>query len=437
MEKGLVSVDQWTVEGQAYFLTHLHADHTRGLSAAWRRGPLFCSPISARLFPAKFPGFDLSLLRVLEVGATRALDLVSPTTGSRVQILVTPIDAHHCPGAVMYLFHGAFGLVLYTGDFRWESSSKRAELAKKMLLDALQGNTVDVLYMDNTYCHPSLSFPPRHVAAQQVIDIITMHPDHEIIIGIDNLGKEDLLVHISKALCTKVWVWPERLQTMHLLGYDNIFTTNTSVTRVRAVPRYSLTFETLDALNTMHPTIGILPSGLPWALDLSKKKGFLCTLSEKNHSYEGSVNQLHKNQMHLTRKLKQNAYSVPYSEHSCFSEIEEFVKLVQPSILSRIVPSTFCYINPRYYFSRYCIDIHPSDEPSSSKSDKAEDVDTNEKNGTLQRCKSFIKVKARELRKAKYARGKLGIRSRTYALLKTKRGAKIMDTDEMVLNSSL
>lgn len=38
----------------------------------------------------------------------------------------------------------------------------------------------------------------------QVIDIIRSHPDHEVIIGVDTLGKEDLLLHISRALQTKV-----------------------------------------------------------------------------------------------------------------------------------------------------------------------------------------------------------------------------------------
>ena len=42
----------------------------------------------------------------------------------------------------------------------------------------------------------------------QVVDIITQHPNHEIVVGIDTLGKEGLLLHISQALSTKVCLLP-------------------------------------------------------------------------------------------------------------------------------------------------------------------------------------------------------------------------------------
>lgn len=68
----------------------------------------------------------------------------------------------------MYMFQGEFGCMLYTGDFRWETTSKRAQIGKTMLLNALRDNKIDNLYLDNTYCSPSFIFPPRQVAAQQV-----------------------------------------------------------------------------------------------------------------------------------------------------------------------------------------------------------------------------------------------------------------------------
>lgn len=38
----------------------------------------------------------------------------------------------------------------------------------------------------------------------QIVDVILSHPEHEVIIGIDTLGKEDLLHHIARVLKIKV-----------------------------------------------------------------------------------------------------------------------------------------------------------------------------------------------------------------------------------------
>lgn len=58
--------------------------------------------------------------------------------------------------------------MLYTGDFRWEADSDKARIGKSQILSVLQGNELDFLYLDNTYCNPLFSFPPRDVVAQQV-----------------------------------------------------------------------------------------------------------------------------------------------------------------------------------------------------------------------------------------------------------------------------
>ncbi|CAL5336603.1 unnamed protein product [Camellia sinensis] len=357
MDVGMISVDRWSEGSQVYFLTHLHADHTNGLSSTWKRGPLFCSRITAKLFSSKFPGFKLSLLRILDVGQWNSIPLVSPTTESNTTINVIAIDAHHCPGAVMYLFRGEFGCMLYTGDFRWETTSKRAEIGRSMLLSALGNDKVDILYLDNTYCNPSYSFPSREVAAQQVVDVIASHPEHDIIIGIDSLGKEDLLLHIAQALKIKIWVWPERLQIMHLLGFHDIFTTKVSLTRVRAVPRYSFSIDTLEGLNMMRPTIGIMPSGLPWK-PLEGNTNVFGSSSRHSRSKlstkVGSHTDMHKpnDNSRTVESYHEYIFTVPYSDHSCFAEIKEFVKLVQPTNLKGIVSSSSSYVDPLYYFGR-------------------------------------------------------------------------------------
>jgi hypothetical protein len=100
MEEGLVSVDKFSGGSQAYFLTHLHQDHTRGLGAVggWRHGPLYCSPTTARLLPIRFPGIDASLLRPLAPGASASIYLFSPSSGQSLSLHVTAIPALHCPG---------------------------------------------------------------------------------------------------------------------------------------------------------------------------------------------------------------------------------------------------------------------------------------------------------------------------------------------------
>ncbi|CAL5394425.1 unnamed protein product [Camellia sinensis] len=233
-------------------------------------------------------------------------------------------------GAVIYLFRGEFGCMLYTGDFRWETTSKRAEIGRSMLLSALGNDKVDILYLDNTYCNPSYSFPSREVAAQQVVDVIASHPEHDIIIGIDSLGK-DLFLHIAQALKIKIWVWPKSLQIIYLLGFS---------------------INTLEGLNMMRPTIGIMPSGLPWK---PLEGNTIVFGSSPHHSRSklstkvGSHSDVHKpnDNSKAVESYHEYIYTVPYSDHSCFAEIKEFVKLVQPTNLKGIVSSSSSYVYVR------------------------------------------------------------------------------------------
>ena len=57
---------------------------------------------------------------MLAVGETAEVE-----AGGGEMISVTPLDANHCLGAVMYLFEGYFGRILHTGDFRCVGQKRR------------------------------------------------------------------------------------------------------------------------------------------------------------------------------------------------------------------------------------------------------------------------------------------------------------------------
>lgn len=103
----------------------------------WASRPVFGAP-------------QKDLFRGLPADRVCALPLDVPTVVDDLgmPVRVTPIDANHCPGAVMLLFEvpgkaGTTRRILHTGDFRWIP-----EMAQH---PALAGKPLDVLMIDTTY----------------------------------------------------------------------------------------------------------------------------------------------------------------------------------------------------------------------------------------------------------------------------------------------
>jgi DNA cross-link repair 1B protein len=148
--------------GKSFMFNHaLIQDHYDGLHDGWNCGIIYCSPITKKLLLNKFTINPDNVVRIMfpiiltckktfETGQTSLLYLDSAQTCS---IEVTPIDANHCPGAVMFLFQGYFGRVLYTGDIRFHPSM--------LLVNKLTENPIDYLYFDNTFCDPMFIFPSQ------------------------------------------------------------------------------------------------------------------------------------------------------------------------------------------------------------------------------------------------------------------------------------
>ncbi|XP_011420284.3 5' exonuclease Apollo [Magallana gigas] len=294
-----IAVDFWKTRecpnARLFFLTHLHGDHIVGLSSSWQH-KIYCSEVTGKLLVERYD-IDASLISPLETGCSHILYVDSDQIE---QMSVTVINAHHCPGSVMFLFEGYFGKILYTGDFRFDSEMKD---------DPLMGNLLhaDTLYLDNTYNSPKCVFPSREESFKQMMEIIQSHEDFHIKIGLRNLGKEDLLVKIAVDLNEWIKVPPSFFQLAELLDLPDVFITGETDARIEVVPFYSISNKNIERWNKECPTIALLPTSLYTGLEMSP----FCN--------------------------QENVYIVPYSDHSSFDELIEFVKFIKPGCIYPIV----------------------------------------------------------------------------------------------------
>ncbi|XP_048859029.1 5' exonuclease Apollo-like isoform X1 [Brienomyrus brachyistius] len=303
-----LAVDFWQVRKcghvRLFFLSHMHSDHTVGLTSTWANRPIYCSPISAKLLKLKLQVRE-KWIHALEVGEAHKLPLDDM---GKETLTVTLMDANHCPGAVMFLFQGYFGTILFTGDFRYTAAMLRDPSLRNHI-------SIDVLYLDDTHCDPTRSLPSRQQATQQIKEIIRAHTGHDVVIGLYTLGKETLLVQLALEFRTWVEVSPERMRILHVLELPDVFTTEPGAGRIRVVDHSEVCAANLLLWNRQRPTIAILPTGRP-------------------------VIATHP-----------SVHVVPYSDHSSFQELEDFVSALQPASLVPIVgpcvPRLSALVSPR------------------------------------------------------------------------------------------
>ncbi|XP_007462539.1 PREDICTED: 5' exonuclease Apollo [Lipotes vexillifer] len=293
-----IAVDFWSLRragsARLFFLSHMHSDHTVGLSSTWTR-PLYCSPVTAYLLH-RHRQVSKQWIRALEVGESHVLPLDEV---GRETMTVTLIDANHCPGSVMFLFEGYFGTILYTGDFRYTPSMLK-EPALRL------GKQIHTLYLDNTNCNPALVLPSQEEAARQIVELIRKHPQHNIKIGLYSLGKESLLEQLALEFQTWVVLSPRRLELVQLLGLADVFTVEEKAGRIHAVDHMEICHSAMLRWNQTHPTIAILPT------------------SRKIYRSHPDI------------------HIIPYSDHSSYPELRAFVEALRPCQVVPIVRRQPC-----------------------------------------------------------------------------------------------
>lgn len=226
-------------------------------------------------------------------------------------IKVTAFDANHCPGALCLLFELSNGKkIFHSGDFRFEKE-KFLKYEKIQKLKCL-----DIVYLDTTYCNPEYSFAKQssslEILAKTVQKKLQENPKTIVLVGTYTIGKERILESISKECKCKVFAPIDKYEILSNLEleYFEIFTKNPQDTNIHLVSMFDLGWKKLLELKKFYQKdiIAIKPTG--W----SDKKDELNITSNKNYTM----------------------IECPYSEHSSFDELRDFIDVFQPK---EIIPT--------------------------------------------------------------------------------------------------
>ncbi|CAM0882158.1 unnamed protein product [Alopecurus aequalis] len=301
----------------AYFLSHFHSDHYAGLGPSWRRGLVFCTTPTARL-----------LASVLSVPPEL---IVSVDIDVRVTVDgwgVVAVDANHCAGAVQFLFTSPGPReerYVHTGDFRYTHSMR----SNPHLLEFVGA---DALFLDTTYCNPKFTFPSQEESVEYVVNTIQQVKEESAasgervlcLIATYVVGKERILLEVARRCGCMIHVDSRKMEILTVLGFggDKVFTEDAAATDVHVTgwnimgetwPYFRPNFVKMNEIMLERgytKAVGFVPTG--WMYE-TKKEGFAVRLKDSL-------------KIHL----------VPYSEHSSYDELREYVKFLRPK---RVIPT--------------------------------------------------------------------------------------------------
>ena len=274
------------------------------------RGTIYCTPITAALVRQQLR-VPPARLQEVRIGGAVTLEGVRATF----------LDANHCPGAAMLLFERpGRRAVLHTGDCRLTAAARAMPQ-----LEAVRGE-VD-LVLDTTYCDPQYAFPPQPEVLQFAIDAVkaeAFNPKTLFLFGSYTIGKERLYLEAARVTGRKVYVSATKKKVLDCLAlppdYAQLLTTDDAETNLHAVPLWMVTQKNMaNALRHYRgrfaSVVGFQPTGWTHQKDAapSNRRG--------RRRQKGTI---------IT-------YQVPYSEHSSFDELVEFVAWLRPtSILPHV-----------------------------------------------------------------------------------------------------
>ncbi|XP_066284808.1 protein artemis-like [Branchiostoma lanceolatum] len=177
-----LSIDRFdgeNLESWAFFLSHAHRDHMVGLDnpgflsrlKSSLKTRLYCTEITRALLLTEKQFKPLGpYIETLPVDTPTSLTVTNEVTGKEHSLLVTLLQAGHCPGSVMFLFEGSEGTVLYTGDFRLPVGGA-AQF--QHLHQGGRPKDIQSLYVDTTFLVPEAKYiPSREDCCTALINLV-------------------------------------------------------------------------------------------------------------------------------------------------------------------------------------------------------------------------------------------------------------------------
>ncbi|KAJ8761208.1 hypothetical protein K2173_001264 [Erythroxylum novogranatense] len=304
-----------------YFLSHFHSDHYSGLSHSWSHGLIFCSPTTSLLL-SNILGVPSHFVVALPLREVVVID------GSRVIL----VDANHCPGAVQFLFMipgkapSSFHFYVHTGDFRYSSSMMEDEILRRFV-------GCDAVFLDTTYCNPKFLFPSQEESVDYIVSVIErvggkgfmgLTKTVLFLIATYVVGKEKILLEVARRCDRKVYVDGRKMRVLQVLGYgeSGLFTENESESNVHVVG-WNVLGETWPYFR---PNF-IKMNEIMMEKGYSRIVGFVPT---------GWTYEVKRNKFAVRSKDSLEIHLVPYSEHSNYAELREYVKFLRPK---RVIPT--------------------------------------------------------------------------------------------------
>ncbi|KAL3644358.1 hypothetical protein CASFOL_012290 [Castilleja foliolosa] len=303
----------------SYFLSHFHSDHYTGLSPQWSKGIIYCSSITANL-----------LHQILKIPQP----LIFPLPLSQPVLIdgsvAWLVDANHCPGAVQFLFKVPvdndnssgtcrFEKYVHTGDFRYCNEMKNENAISDFV-------GADAVFLDTTYCNPKFVFPSQDESIDYIVRVIEKVDVKSVLFLVATyvVGKERILMEISRRCNRKIHVSGEKISILRALGLGEcgVFTEDELESDIHVV-RWNVLGETWPYFKPNFAKMNEIMSRMGY----SKVVGFVPT---------GWTYEMKRNKFEVRTKDLCEIHLVPYSEHSNYEELREYVRFLKPK---HVVPT--------------------------------------------------------------------------------------------------